>query len=61
VAIHDLKKIKIGSKTMNFIFIKYVYNNSAYQFLIYKPSINDVHLNTIMESMNAIFFGDIFP
>ena len=33
VAILDLKKVKIGHKTMDYIFIGYAYNSSAYRFL----------------------------
>jgi len=33
VAILDLKKVKIGHKTMDYIFIGYAYNSSAYWFL----------------------------
>ena len=55
------KKLKIGSKTVDFIFIGYAQNSSAYRFLVYKSEILDIHKNTIMESRNASFFEHIFP
>jgi len=38
-----------------------IYNNNAYQFLVLKLSIEDIHHNTIMESRNVTFFEDVFP
>jgi len=45
---------------MDFVFIEYVYNSSAYQFLIHKSSIDNIHFNTIIESMNVILFENVF-
>jgi len=53
--------IKIGPKTVNYVFIGYDQNNSAYQFLIYKSDIPNLHVNTIIETRNASFFEEIFP
>lgn len=61
VAIPDPKKVRIGPKTVDCVFIGYAYNSSAYRFLVHKSSIDDIHPNTIMESRNAIFFEDVFP
>ena len=55
------KKVKIGPKTVDCIFIGYAQNSSAYQFLVYKSEIPDIHKNTIMESRNASFFEHVFP
>ena len=55
------KKVKIGPKTIDCIFIGYANNSSAYRFLVYKSEIPDVHDNTIIESRNAAFFETIFP
>ncbi|RVW73229.1 Retrovirus-related Pol polyprotein from transposon TNT 1-94 [Vitis vinifera] len=55
------KKVKIGPKTIDCIFIGYANNSSAYRFLVYKSEIPDVHVNTIIESRNAAFFETIFP
>jgi len=45
---------------MDFVFIEYVYNSSAYQFLIHKSNIDNIHFNTIIESRNVIFFENVF-
>ena len=55
------KKVKIGPKTIDCIFIGYANNSSAYRFLVYKSEIPDVHVNPIIESRNAAFFETIFP
>ena len=61
VAIPDPKKVKIGPKTIDCIFIGYAQNSSAYHFLVHKLDISDIQENTIMESRNASFFEEIFP
>ena len=55
------KKVKIGLKTIDYIFIGYAHNGTAYLFLISELNILDIHKNTIMESTNASFFKDVFP
>ena len=55
-----LKKIKIRPKTVYYVFIKYIYNNNAYRFLVYKSSTKDIHPNTIIKLRNATFFEDMF-
>ena len=54
------KRIKIGPKTIDCIFIGYAINSSAYRFLVHKYDIPDIHVNTIIESRNASFFENIF-
>ena len=61
VVVPTPKKVKIGPKTVDCIFIGYAQNSSAYRFLVYKSEIPDIHMNTIMESRNASFFEHIFP
>ena len=61
VAIPIPKKVKIGSKTIDCVFIGYANNSNAYRFLVYDSSIPDIHKNTIMESRNASFFENVFP
>jgi transposase InsO family protein len=61
VAVPIPKKIKIGPKTVDCVFIGYAHNSSAYRFLIHKSDIPDMHVNTIIESRNASFFEEIFP
>jgi len=46
---------------VDYEFIGYVYNSSAYQFLIHKSSIKNIHLNIIMKSRNTTLFEDVFP
>jgi hypothetical protein len=45
---------------MDCVFIGYVYNSSAYWFLIHKLIIEDIHPNITMESRNVIFFEKVF-
>ena len=54
------KRIKIGPKTIDYIFISYAISSSAYRFLVHKFDIPDIHVNTIIESRNASFFENIF-
>lgn len=61
VAVPPPKKVTIGPKTVDCIFIGYAHNSSAYRFLVYKSDISDIHVNTVMESRNASFFEHIFP
>ena len=61
MAVSIPKKVKIGPKTVDCVFIGYVHNSSAYRFLIHKPEIFYKHVNTIIESRNASFFENVFP
>ena len=61
MAIHIPKKVKIGPKKVDCVFIGYAHNSSAYRFLIHKSEIIDMHANTIIESRNAYFFENVFP
>ena len=61
VEIPKPKKVKIGPKTIDCIFIGYAHNSAAYRFLVYKSEIDDIHENTIIESRNARFFEHIYP
>ena len=55
------KRIKIGPKNIDCIYIGYAINSSAYHFLMYKSYIPDIHVNTIIELRNASFFENMFP
>ena len=55
------KRIKIGPKTIDFIFIGYAINSDAYRFLVHKSNILYIHVNTIIESRNASLFENMFP
>ena len=61
VVVPPPKKVRIGPKTIDCIFISYAHNSVAYRFLVYESNIPDIHQNTIMESRNASFFEDVFP
>ena len=61
VAVPPPKKVTIGPKTVDCIFIGYAHNSTAYRFLVHKSEISDIHENTVMESRNASFFENIFP
>ena len=60
MAVPPPKKVKIGPKTIDCIFIGYAHTSAAYQFLVHELNISDIHKNTIMESRNASFFEDVF-
>ena len=55
------KKMKIGPKIVDCIFIGFTHNSSAYQFLVHESKNPDVHKNMIIESRNASFFEHVFP
>jgi hypothetical protein len=55
------KKRKLGPKTVDCIFIGYAFHNIGYRFLIIKSGVPNMHVDTIMDSRDAIFFEDIFP
>ena len=60
VAVPIPKKVKIGPKTFDYVFIGYAHNSSAYHFLIHKSEIFDMHTNTIIETRNASLFENVF-
>ena len=55
------KKRKFGPKTVDCIFLCYAIHSVGYRFLIVKFGVPDIHVGTIMESRDAIFFENIFP
>ena len=61
VAVPTPKRIKIGSKSEDCVFIGYAHNSSTYRFLIHKSDVPNMNVNTIIESRNAVFFEEIFP
>jgi hypothetical protein len=50
------KKCKLGHKIVHYIFIGDVFHNIGYRFLIIKSRVPDMHVGTIMDSRDAIFF-----
>ena len=55
------KRTKLGPKTIDCIFIGFAHASAAYRFLVYKSEVHDIHVNTILESIDAEFFEHIFP
>ena len=55
------KKVKVGPKTIDCVFIGYAQNSNAYHFLVHKSEIPNIHVNTIIESRDDSFFENIFP
>ena len=55
------KRVKIGPKIVNSVFIGYGVNCKACQFLVHKFDNSEIHVNTIIESDNAELFEQIYP
>ncbi|CAL8091268.1 unnamed protein product [Prunus armeniaca] len=55
------KRTKLGPKTIDCVFIGFASNSAAYRFLVFHSDVSDIHVNTILESVDVIFFEDIFP
>ena len=55
------KRTKLGPKTVDCVFIGFAINSAAYRFLIIKSEVSDMHVNTIIESVDGEFFEGIFP
>ena len=54
------KRIKIGPKTIDCVFIGYAVNSKACRFLVHKSDNPEIHVNTIIESDNTEFFENIY-
>ena len=55
------KRVKIGPKTIDYVFIGYAVNSKACRFLVHKSDNPEIQVNTIIESDNAEFFENIYP
>ena len=55
------KTRKLGPKTVDCVFLGYAQRSIAYRFLVVKSEAPDMHVDSIMESRDAIFFENIFP
>jgi hypothetical protein len=55
------KKCKLGSKTIDCVFLDYAIHSVGYRYLIINSEIPDMHVGTIMESRDAIFFYNGIP
>ena len=60
MALPSPKTTKIGPKIVDCVFIGYANNSSAYRFLVHRSENSDMHVNTIIESRNALFFNTFF-
>ena len=49
------KRVKIGPKIVDCVFIGYAMNSKACRFLVHKYDNPDIHVNMIIESNNAEF------
>jgi len=54
------KKHTLRPKTMDCVFVGYAIHSVGYRFLIVKSRVPDMHVGTIMESRDAIFFKIFF-
>jgi hypothetical protein len=50
----------VGPKTVDCVFLGYAHQSIAYRFLVVKSKVPGMHVDTIMESRDAIFFENIF-
>ena len=55
------KKRKLGSKTVDCVFLGYAIHIMGYRFLIINSGVPDVVVGTIMESRDVTFFRVNFP
>ncbi|PHT29367.1 hypothetical protein CQW23_31044 [Capsicum baccatum] len=55
------KRVKIGPKTVDCVFIGYAKSSKACRILVHKSEHSDINENTIIESHNAKFFENIYP
>jgi hypothetical protein len=55
------KKRKLGTKTVDCVFLGYAHHSTAYRFLVIKSEIPDMHIDTFLESCDVTFFENIFP
>jgi len=54
------KKRKRGPKTVDCVFPGYAHQSNAYRILVVNFEVPDMHVGTIMESRDAMFFKNIF-
>ena len=50
------KRIKLGLKTIDCVFTGLANASAAYRFIVYKYEVHDIHVNTILESIDVEFF-----
>ena len=52
--------IKLGPKTIDYVYIGPTHNSVAYRFLVYKYNVDDISNNIIIKSNTIEFFKTIF-
>jgi hypothetical protein len=55
------KKCKLGPKIVDCIFLGYTQRSIGYRFLVVKSEVPDMHVDIIMKSCDATFFGNMIP
>jgi hypothetical protein len=55
------KKCKLGTNTVDRVFLGYAHYSIAYRFLIVKSEVPHMYVGTIMETHDATFFESFFP
>jgi hypothetical protein len=55
------KKRKLGPKTVDCVFLRYVFHSIGYRFLIINSGVPDMLVGTIMEFRDATVFRTNFP
>ena len=55
------KRVKIGPKRIDCVFIGYAVNCKACRFLVHNYDNPEIHGNMVIESDNAEFFENIYP
>ncbi|KAL0439894.1 UNVERIFIED_CONTAM: Retrovirus-related Pol polyprotein from transposon RE1 [Sesamum latifolium] len=61
VLVLEHKRKKLGSKTVDAVFLGYVETSYALRFLVIKSEISGIEVNTIVEFRDAVFIEDVFP
>jgi len=54
------KKRKIGSKTVDYVFVRYSLHNTTYRFLVVNSKVSEISNDTIMESKDVSFLKMFF-
>lgn len=60
VKIPDPKTRKIGSKTLNTVFIGYALDSNVGIILFITSEVSEIARNTIIEARNTVYFENIF-
>jgi hypothetical protein len=53
------KKHKLGHKIVDCILLGYAHHNTSYMFLVIKSDVPNILVDSLMESWDVTFFGNI--